>query len=59
MFVEKGADFLPNLSLKKLEKFYEKEENAESKMRLQCASLRKKARILNLLQKLQGSLKQP
>lgn len=41
MFVKKGNDFLPKVSLKKLEKLYHAEINAKSKLRLQCAILRK------------------
>lgn len=41
MFVKKGNDFLPKVSLKKLEKLYHTEINAKSKLRLQCAILRK------------------
>jgi transposase len=41
MFVKKGVDFLPKISLKRLEKLYDSEKNAKSKIRLQCAILRK------------------
>ena len=41
MFVKKGADFLPKISLKRLEKWYNQEKNVKSKIRLQCAILRK------------------
>ena len=41
MFVKKGVDFLPKISLKKLEKLYNQEKNAKAKIRLQCAILRK------------------
>lgn len=46
MFVKKGTDFLPRISLKKLEKKYNKEKNAKSKIRLQCAILRKEGKTL-------------
>ena len=41
MAVKKGNEFLSDVSLKHLEKFYKEEKNAKSKIRLQCAILRK------------------
>jgi len=38
--------FLPNISLKKLNDLYRLERNAKSKLRLQCAILRKEGKIL-------------
>lgn len=46
MFVKKGADFLPNISLKNIESLYNQERNAKSKIRLQCAILRKEGKTL-------------
>ena len=46
MFVKKGKDFLPKLSLKVLENLYHQENNAKSKIRLQCAILRKEGKTL-------------
>lgn len=46
MFVKKGSDFLPKVSLKKLEKEYNKEKNVKSKIRLQCAILRKEGKTI-------------
>lgn len=46
MFVKKGTDFLPRISLKKLENIYHSESNAKSKLRLQCAILRKDGRTI-------------
>ena len=49
MFVKKGVDFLPNVSLKNLENLYHIEKNAKSKLRLQCAILRKEGKkIVNI-----------
>jgi len=46
MFVKKGIEFLPKLSLKELEKRYKEENNAKSKIRLQCAILRKEGKTI-------------
>jgi len=46
MFVKKGNDFLSEISIKKLEKIYNQEKNAKSKIRLQCAILRKEGKTL-------------
>lgn len=46
MFVKKGVDFLPKISLKSLEKLYFSERNVKSKLRLQCAILRKEGRTI-------------
>jgi len=44
MFVKKGVAFLADVSLKKLEESYAAETHAKSKLRLQCAILRKKGK---------------
>ena len=44
MINKKRVDFLPNVSLKKLENIYHQEKNAKSKIRLQCAILRKEGK---------------
>ncbi len=44
MINKKRDNFLPNISLKKLESLYHDEENAKSKIRLQCAILRKEGK---------------
>ena len=49
MFVKRGNEFLSGVSLKHLEKFYEEEKNAKSKIRLQCAILRKKGKTLTFI----------
>lgn len=46
MYVKKGNDFLPNISLAKLEEKYNRETNAKAKIRLQCAVLRKKGKTI-------------
>jgi len=46
MFVKKGTDFLSKISLNTLEKIYNKEKNVKSKIRLQCAILRKEGKTL-------------
>ena len=46
MFVKKGVDFLPKISLRKLEKLYHSENNAKAKLRLQCAILRKEGKTI-------------
>ena len=46
MFVKKGTDFLPRISLKELEKLYYSEKNAKAKLRLQCAILRKEGKTI-------------
>jgi len=42
MYVNKGNDFMTNVSLDVLEKNYVQEQNAKAKIRLQCAILRRK-----------------
>jgi len=54
MFVAKGNGFLPNLSLDVLEKKYIQEKNAKSKIRLQCAILRKKGKSQPYLSEVTG-----
>jgi transposase len=49
MFVKRGRDFLPRISLKELEKRYNEENNAKSKIRLQCAILRKKGETIEFI----------
>ena len=49
MSVKKGLDFLPNFSLKKIEKMYNEEKNAKSKIRLQCAILRKVGETIDFI----------
>lgn len=46
MFVKKGTDFMQKVSLKKIEKLYHQERNAKSKIRLQCAILRKNGKTI-------------
>ena len=46
MFVKKGVDFLQKISLNKIEKLYHQESNAKSKIRLQCAILRKEGKTI-------------
>ena len=46
MFVKKGVDFLPRVSLKELENKYNAEKNSKSKIRLQCAILRKSSKTI-------------
>lgn len=46
MINKKRVVLLPNISLKNLEKLYHIEANAKSKMRLQCAILRKERKTL-------------
>ena len=46
MFVKKGTNFLPNVSLKSIENLYHLEKNAKSKLRLQCAILRKEGKTI-------------
>jgi len=46
MFVKKGTDFLPRISLKVLEKLYHSENNVKAKLRLQCAILRKEGKTI-------------
>ena len=46
MFVKKGVGFLPRISLRKIEKLYHQEKNAKSKIRLQCAILRKEGKTI-------------
>ena len=46
MMYKKRVVFLPNISLKKLEDLYHLERNAKSKIRLQCAILRKEGKTL-------------
>ena len=49
MFVKKGVDFLPKISLTRIEKLYNREENVKSKIRLQCAILRKKGETIEFI----------
>lgn len=44
MFVKKGNSFLPDFSLKEIERRYKEEKNVKAKIRLQCALLRKKSK---------------
>lgn len=44
MFVKKGAAFLSDVFLNKLEQLYASEKNVKTKIRLQCAILRKKGK---------------
>src|SRR3989338_7615485 len=46
MIHKKRVVFLPNISLKKLGAWYHLERNAKSKIRLQCAILRKEGKTL-------------
>lgn len=46
MFVKKGVDFLPKISLRKIENLYHQEKNAKAKIRLQCAILRKEGKTI-------------
>jgi len=46
MIHKKRIDFLPNISLKTIENIYRIEKNAKSKIRLQCAILRKEGKTL-------------
>ena len=46
MFVKKGSDFLPRLTIKKIEKLYHQENKAKAKIRLQCAILRKEGKTI-------------
>ena len=46
MFVKKGVDFLPGISLKEIEKLYNQEKNVKSKIILQCAILRKEGKTI-------------
>jgi len=46
MIHKKRVTFLPNISLKKFENLYHLETNAKSKIRLQCAILRKEGKTL-------------
>jgi len=46
MSVKKGDNFLSKISLKNLEKLYHQEKNAKSKIRLQCAILRKEGKTI-------------
>lgn len=54
MFVAKGNGFLPNVSLDMVEKKYAQERNAKSKIRLQCAILRKKGKSQPYLSEVTG-----
>lgn len=49
MYVRKGNEFLPSVSLVKLEEKYNQEMNAKAKIRLQCAVLRKKEKNLSFI----------
>ena len=46
MFVKKGNNFLPKISLNKIERLYHQEKNVKSKIRLQCAILRKEGKTI-------------
>ena len=46
MIHKKRVTFLPNISLKKFENLYHLETNAKSKIRLQCAILRKEGKTI-------------
>ena len=46
MINKKRVNFLPNISLKKLESMYHEENNSKAKIRLQCAILRKEGKTL-------------
>lgn len=46
MFVKKGIDFLSKISLNSLENLYHEEKNTKSKLRLQCAILRKEGKTI-------------
>ncbi|MEK6936337.1 MAG: winged helix-turn-helix domain-containing protein, partial [Nanoarchaeota archaeon] len=46
MIHKKRIDFLPNISIKTIENLYRIEVNAKSKIRLQCAILRKEGKTL-------------
>ena len=54
MYVKKGALFLSNVSLAKLETLYSKETNAKAKIRLQCAILRKKGKSQPFISEVTG-----
>ncbi len=54
MFVAKGNGFLPNVFLDVLENKYAQERNAKSKIRLQCAILRKKGKSQPYLSEVTG-----
>jgi len=46
MKIKKGQEFLPNISLKELEKLYKKERDSRAKIRLLCAIHRKNGKSL-------------
>lgn len=46
MKIKKGLNFLPDISIKKLENLYKKEKNAKAKVRLLCALHRKEGKSL-------------
>jgi len=54
MYVNKGLDFLSNISLKSLEKKYNQEKDAKAKIRLQCAVLRKKGESIPFISSVIG-----
>jgi transposase len=54
MFVTKGNEFLPNVSLGEIEERYSQEKNAKAKIRLQCAILRKKGKSQPYLSEVTG-----
>ncbi len=54
MFVKKGVAFLADVRLKKLEESYSSETHAKSKLRLQCAVLRKKGKSQPFISEVTG-----
>src|SRR3989338_11561969 len=54
MFVKKGVAFLWGVDLKQLEDTYASETHAKSKLRLQCAVLRKKGRSQPFISEVTG-----
>jgi transposase len=51
MKIKKGLEFLPDTSLKKLERMYKKEKNSRAKVRLLCAIHRKEGKSLPKISK--------
>ena len=54
MYVKKGNEFLPNISIGSLEQKYNIETNAKAKIRLQCAVLRKKGKNMPFIAEVTG-----
>lgn len=54
MYVKRGSEFLPNISLMRLEEKYNKETNAKAKIRLQCSILRKKGNTIPFISGVTG-----